>query len=91
MELNELLDTTADRIVAYGTRTESWTLEAMASATRGRCPGAAAALVDWGATEIFRLRAFGIVHGVVLHELTSRERHDLRTEILGDRPLALAV
>lgn len=91
MELDEMLDRTADRIVAWGTQTEVRTLEAMASATRERCPGAAAALVDWDATEIFRLRAFGIVHGVVLRELTSRERLDLWIEVLGNPPLALAV
>ena len=41
----------------------------------GRCrPGAAEALVDWGGSEIARLRAFGIVHGVVVRDLGSRDR-----------------
>ena len=44
---------------------------------RGLCPGAAAALVDWAGPEIVRLRAFGIVHGALLRELTSVQREAL--------------
>lgn len=65
MELNEILNRTADCIVADGTRAESRTLQAMEAAARDLCPGAAAALVDWNGTEIARLRAFGIVPGEV--------------------------
>ena len=69
VELMEILDRTAHRIVGNGTRIRSRALEAMAAATRDLCPGAAAALVDWDGSEIARLRAFGIVHGVVLRDL----------------------
>lgn len=83
MELNELLNRTADHIVADGTQTESLTLQAMASAAGNRNPGAAAALVDWDGSEIARLRAFGIVHGVLLRELPDDAQAQLLTHLLG--------
>ena len=46
--------------------TEAGILRGDGRRRRRVCPGAAAALVDWGGAEIARLRAFGIVHGVVL-------------------------
>lgn len=83
MELNELLNRTADHIVADGTQTESLTLQAMASAAGNLNPGAAAALVDWDGSEIARLRAFGIVHGVLLRKLPDDAQAQLLTHLLG--------
>ena len=78
-ELIEILDRTAHRIVDDGTRTRSRTLQLIAVATQDLCPGAAAALVDWDGSEIARLRAFGIVHGVVLRDLPAdTQQHLLR-------------
>ena len=78
-DLMEILDRTAYCIVDDGTPTRSRTLQAMAAATRDLCPGAAAALVDWDGSEIARLRAFGILHGVVLRDLSaSTQQHLLR-------------
>ena len=82
MELNELLNRTADHIVADGTQTESLTLQAMASAAVDLNQGAAAALVDWNGSEIARLRAFGIVHGVLLRELPDSAQAELLTHLL---------
>lgn len=83
MELNEHLSRTADRIVADGTQVESRTLHLMASAAQDLNPGAAAALVDWGGSEIARLRAFGIVHGVLLPRLPAVAQAELLTHLLG--------
>lgn len=83
MELNEMLDCIADHIVENGTHAESYAIEAMASSARDRCPGAAAALADWNGSEIARLRAFGIVHGVLLRELTAGEQAQLRAQLSG--------
>ena len=74
MELTDLLTSTAYRIDAEGTRTQSRILGILAAAVRRIAPGAAAALVDWEGSEIARQRAFGIVHGIVLHELDERDR-----------------
>ena len=46
----------------------------MADAVRRVSPGAASALVDWDGAEIARLRAFGIVHGIVVRDLGPGER-----------------
>ena len=74
MELTDLLTSTAYRIDAEGTRTQSRILGILAAAVRRIAPGAAAALVDWEGSEIARQRAFGIVHGIVLHELDDHDR-----------------
>lgn len=76
-ELNTFLSLTAERIVGAGTGAERRTLEAMADAARLVAPGAAAALDDWGGSEIARLRAFGIVHGVLIRELGTAEQAEL--------------
>ncbi|WP_258802382.1 hypothetical protein [Pseudarthrobacter sp. NS4] len=68
-ELNTFLGLTAERIVAEGTAAERATLEILADAARPMAAGAAAALEDWDGSEIARLRAFGIVHGVLISEL----------------------
>lgn len=83
MELAEILDRTAHRIVEGGTRTRSRTLQAMAAATRDVRPGAAAALVDWHGSEVARLRAFGIVHGVVLRDLPADAQQQLLRQLVG--------
>ena len=90
MELNEILNRTADRIVAGGTLTESRILNAMASAAGELNPGAAAALVDWNGPEVARLRAFGILHGVLLRELPANARSQLAAELLHGYALELA-
>ena len=82
MTLNEFLDRAADRIVSSGTKTESAVLEAMAAAARDLNPGATAALVDWGGSEVARLRAFGIVHGILLRELPSTVQAQLLAQLL---------
>ena len=82
MELMEILDRTAHRIVANGTPTEARTLQAMAAATQDVCSGAAAALVDWKGSEIARLRAFGIVHGVVLRDLPAHMQQLLLIQLV---------
>lgn len=76
-ELSENLDRIAYRIADAGTLTEFAALEALASAAREATPGAALALADWNGTEIARLRAFGIVHGVVLRDLSARQQAHL--------------
>lgn len=81
-ELDTVLRRTAERVAEEGTHSEALTLEAMASAARSRRPGAAAALVDWGGAEIARLRAFGLVHGVLVTSLTSAEEQRLLCRIL---------
>jgi hypothetical protein len=90
MELMEILDRTAHRIVDDGTRTRSRTLEAMAAATQDVCPGAAAALVDWDGSEIARLRAFGIVHGLVLRDLPAYSQQQLLRQLVGPAAHELA-
>lgn len=82
MNLNEFLDRTADHIVSSGTAIESPVLMTMAAAARDLSPGAAAALVDWGGSEVARLRAFGIVHGVLLRELPSTRQEQLLAQLL---------
>ena len=83
MKLSDVLNRTAYRIVADGTRAESRTLQAMEVATRRLCPGAAAALVDWNGSEISRLRAFGIVHGVLLCEFPTNAQRQLLAHLVG--------
>jgi hypothetical protein len=81
LRLESILDRTAERIVESGTLTESATLCAMSAATRHLSPGAAAALVDWDGAEAARLRAFSILHGVVLRELGVGDRSRLLAEL----------
>jgi len=88
--LEGILADTAERIVEQGTAAESRILEEVAAATRATFPGAAAALVDWSGSEVARLRAFGLLHGVVLSELGPHDRSRLLDRILGRPDLALA-
>ena len=68
-ELSRLLGELAERIAEEGTQAERPALQAVAYATRSLSPGAAAALVDWWGSETARLRAYGLLHGVVLRAL----------------------
>ncbi len=77
MELIEYMDTLAFTIAESGTLADRRTLEILAAAVGSKNQGAAAALVDWDGSEIARLRAFGIVHGIVVHELSRDESLDL--------------
>lgn len=90
MELMEILSRTADRIVVDGTRAEAHTLHTMEAAARDLCPGAAAALVDWNGSEIARLRAFGIVHGVLLRDLSPDAQELILAGLLGRSSRELA-
>ena len=65
-EVAIMLEHVAARIAEHGTVSEAPVLTAMAALAERLSPGAAAALVDWGGAEVARLRAFGVVHGVVL-------------------------
>jgi len=69
VELARLLERVADRVAGAGTEAERDALHAVADATRVLSPGAAEALVDWDGAEAARLRAFSVLHGVVLHVL----------------------
>ncbi|BAS09335.1 hypothetical protein AHiyo4_27570 [Arthrobacter sp. Hiyo4] len=89
-ELNTFFNLTADRIVAEGTHAERRTLELMASAARPFAPGAAAALNDWDGREVARLRAFGIVHGVLVRELSAPAQAGLLAQLKPSSALVLA-
>jgi hypothetical protein len=84
-ELHEYLDRSVDRILEDGTRAEARTLQAMAEAARALNPGASAALVDWDGPEVARLRAFGIVHGVLVRDLPADLQAHLLTRLRGGR------
>lgn len=90
MELNEIFNRAADHIVEQGTQAERRTLEAMAAAAWAFAPGAAAALDDWDGSEIARLRAFGIVHGVLVRELAAPAKAELLTQLSARSALVLA-
>ncbi len=88
-ELAELLNSAAQSIVSDGTQSQRPVLEHVSAAAGQASPGAAAALVDWSGSEIARLRAFGIVHGVVL-ALDTDEQLALLHRIRGGTDLPLA-
>ena len=87
--LDAVLALVAERIAEHGTAAEARVLELMAAAVHRTNPGAAAALVDWKGAEIARLRAFGMVHGVVVADLGAGAQSALLDQILGT-DLALA-
>lgn len=74
VELTTLLEAAAQRVAEHGTRTEQHLLEAMADRVALTAPGAAAALIDWEGSEISRLRAFGLIHGVLLEDPGPRQQ-----------------
>ena len=55
----------------------------MHDTARWSAPGAAAALVDWEGSETARLRAFGVLHGVVLGVLGPEDRAWLLERLRG--------
>ena len=87
--LEALLALVAERIAEHGTAAEARVLELVSAAVHRTNPGAAAALVDWNGAEIARLRAFGLVHGVVVNDLGAGAQSALLDQILGT-DLALA-
>ena len=87
--LAPLLALVAERVAEHGTAAEARVLEMMSAAVRRTSPGAAAALVDWQGTEIARLRAYGVAHGIVLGDLGPGAQSALLDQILGT-DLALA-
>lgn len=91
VELSTTLDRVADDIAERGTATELWVLDALAAAARDLCPGAAAALADWEGSEVARLRAFGIVHGVLLRDRSLADRAQLLRRLGGSSAPLLAV
>ena len=82
--LEHILGQTAERIAESGTGPETATLYALAHATGHLAPGATAALVDWAGSEVARQRAFGIVHGVALHDLDGDGRSRLLDRLTGE-------
>ena len=64
-------------------------LLAVADVARGWRPGAASALVDWEGSEVARLRAFGVLHGVVLSALDPDDPSWLLDRLLGTSPAEL--
>jgi hypothetical protein len=90
-ELAGMLDRVAQEIAEHGTAAQCWVLERLSVAALQRSPGAAAALVDWRGSEIARLRAFGVVHGVVLAALGPDQQSVLLARLRGGTDLTLAV
>jgi hypothetical protein len=82
-ELGILLGGIAERIADRGTESERVALHAVHDAARWSAPGAAAALVDWEGSETARLRAFGVLHGVVLSVLGDEDRAWLLDRLRG--------
>jgi hypothetical protein len=80
-DLNTILNLTAERIVEHGTLAERPLLHHMAAAAGPFSPGAAAALDDWDGPEVARLRAFGMVHGVLLRALDSAAQAQLAASL----------
>ena len=81
--LGVLLDGIAHRIAERGTATERVALLAVHDTARWSAPGASAALVDWEGSETARLRAFGVLHGVVLGDLGPEDRAWLLERLRG--------
>ena len=82
-ELSTVLDGLAQTIVEQGTSIERQALEHLSAAAQQASPGAAAALVDWSGSEAARLRAYGVVHGIVL-ALPASEQLSLRARLRRD-------
>lgn len=89
MELSDILHSTAFSVVENGTRAELPVLDAMAAAVAASSPGAAAALIDWDSSEVSRLRAFGVVHGLILYDIPECDRAELLTALLDLHRLVL--
>ena len=81
--LARLLEQVAQRVAERGTESERFALLAVADVTRWLAPGAASALVDWEGSEVARLRAYGVLHGVVLRALDRDDHSWLVDRLLG--------
>ncbi len=81
--LTRLLEQVAQRVVERGTESERQALHAVADVTRWLAPGAASALVDWDGPEVVRLRAYGVLHGVVLRALDRADHSWLVDQLRG--------
>lgn len=89
-ELNTILSLAAERIVEHGTLAERPLLHQLAAAAVPFTPGAAAALDDWDGPEVARLRAFGMVHGVLLRALDAAAQARLVAQLEPAPALVLA-
>jgi hypothetical protein len=87
--LTVLLERIATQIAEHGTGTEREALLAVHDAARWAAPGAAAALVDWDGPEPARLRAFGVLHGIVLGVLDPADHAWLLERLRGGSTRAL--
>jgi hypothetical protein len=81
--LANVLAGVAERLAEHGTATDRFALQAVHDATRWSAPGAAAALVDWDAPEVARLRAFGELHGVAMSVLGPEDQAWLLDRLRG--------
>ena len=82
VEVAQILDAAAHQVSAFGTASEPGLRQALAVVAAPMAPGAAAALVDDAGTEISRLRAFGVVHALVVEELGPDE-HARLLDLIG--------
>jgi hypothetical protein len=82
VEVARILDAAAHRVSEFGTASEPGLFQALAVVASPMAPGAAAALVDESGTEISRLRAFGLVHALVVEELGPLE-HARLLDLIG--------
>ena len=82
VEVAQILDAAAHHVSEFGTACEPALLQALAVVAAGLAPGAAAALVDEAGTETSRLRAFGLVHALVIEELGPHE-HARLLDLIG--------
>lgn len=62
----------------------------MAEASRPLASGAAAALESWDGAEVVRLRAFGIIHGVLIRELATPAQAELLMRFQPSSSMVLA-
>jgi hypothetical protein len=83
-QLDRLLAQVAQRIAEHGTGPDRLALHAVAQVTRWLAPGAATALVDWEGSETARLRAYGLLHGVVLRGLDHADHSWLLDRLRGN-------
>ncbi len=89
MTLQRILTEIGHDIADKGTTPHRPILEAMAEAARDIKPGAAAALTDWDAPEVVRLRAYSVVADALL-TLDGRQRRTIAHRLVWAAGLALA-
>lgn len=83
-ELRDSLDHLAHALAEGDTASHRAVLDTLAMAIRDIAPGIADALIDSGGSEVMRLRAFGLAHGVVLHDLDDVARTRLAMHVSSD-------